>query len=183
MDANLVQVWDAHTGRNLVRFHLSASVSDLGVVWTPDGTRIVTSGDTEVNVLDVATQRIVLKVIPTKIELLPVWALSPDGRRIASLSGADTVQVWDAVTGRKLNAIQSPGNTVKVVAWSPDSSTIATGSTDGTVRVWHTNTAPETYHTGSSAMLNIAWSPDGKSIATGDVDGNIWVWQVRYSGK
>lgn len=177
-DPNMVQVWDANTWRNLATFHLSARVSDSGVVWTPDGTRIVAWGD-EVNVLDVAAQRIVLRVIPTKIELLPVWALSPDGRRIASLSGADTVQIWDAVTGRKLNALQSPGNTVKVVAWSPDSSTLATGSTNGTVRVWHVNTAPETYHTGSSAVLNIVWSPDGKSIATGDVDGNIWVWQVK----
>ncbi len=182
-DANMVQVWDAHTGRNLASFHLSAPVSDTGLVWTPDGTRIVTWGDTEVDILDIATQRIVLKVIPTRIDLLPVWALSPDGRRIASLSGTDTVQMWDAVMGRKLNAYQSPGNTVKVVAWSPDSRTIATGSTDGTVRVWHATTAPETYHSGSSAVLNIVWSPDGKSIAIGDLNGNIWVWQVRYSDK
>ena len=180
-DASMVQVWDAHTGRNLASFHLTATVSEI--VWTPDGTRIVTSGDREVHVLDVATQRIVLKVIPTRIDLLPVWALSPDGRRIASLSGADTVQFWDAVTGRKLNAYQSPGESVKVVAWSPDSRTIATGNTDGTVRVWNADTAPETYHSDSSAVLNITWSPDGKTIASGDINGSIWVWQVRYNGK
>jgi len=178
-DANMVQVWDAHTGRNLASFHLSAPVSDTEVAWTHDGTRIVTWGDKEVNVLDVATQRIVLKVIPAKIDLLPVWALSPDGSRIASLSGTDTVQLWDSVTGRKLNVYQSPGESLKVVAWSPDNRTLATGSTDGTVRVWHANTAPQTYHSGSSAVLNIVWSPDGKSIATGDVDGNIWVWKVN----
>ena len=68
---------------------------------------------------------------------------------------------------------------MEVVAWSPDSRTIATGSTDGTVRVWKGDTVPETYHSGSSAILNIAWSPDGKSIAAGDLDGNMWVWQVN----
>jgi WD40 repeat protein len=177
-DANMVQVWDAHTGRNLASFHLSAPVSDTGLVWTPDGTRIVTSGD-EVNVLDVAAQRIVLKVIPTKIDLLSVWALSPDGKRLASLSGADTVQIWDAVTGRKLNVYQSPGENVKVLAWSPDSRTLATGSTDGTVRVWNAGRSPQTYHGASSAVLNITWSPDGKSIATGNLDGSIWVWKVN----
>jgi len=176
-DASLVQIWDALTGRNLASFHLSTLVSDTGLVWTPDGTRIVTSSD-EVNVLDVAAQRIVLKVIPAKIDRLPVWALSPDGRRIASLSGTDTVQLWDALTGRKLNAYQSPGESLNVVAWSPDNRTIATGSTDGTVRVWNADTAPETHHTGTSAVLNIVWSPDGKSIATGDIDGSIWVWKV-----
>jgi WD40 repeat protein len=181
-DAHMVQVWDAHTGRNLASFHLSAPVSDTGLVWTPDGTRIVTWGDTEEDVLDVATQRIVLKVIATKIDLLPVWALSPDGKRLASLTGADTVQIWDAVTGRKLNVYQSQGESLKVVAWSPDNRTLATGSTNGTVRVWHANTAPETFQSGSSAVVNIVWSPDGKSIATGDLDGSIWVWQVKYSG-
>ena len=131
------------------------------------------------DILDVAAQRIVLKVVLTRIDLLPVWALSPDGARIASVSGADTVQIWDAVTGRKLNVYQSPGNSAEVVAWSPDSRTIATGSTDGTVRVWYADRSPRTYHSDSSAVLTIAWSPDGKSIATGNLDGSIWVWKVN----
>ena len=105
----MVQVWDAHTGRNLASFHLSAPVSDTGLVWTPDGTRIVTSGDKEVNVLDVAAQRIVLKVIPTKIDLLPVWALSPDGRRIASLSGTDTVQTLGCSYRAQAQCLSEPG--------------------------------------------------------------------------
>jgi WD40 repeat protein len=176
-DPSMVQVWDVHTGRNLVAsFHLTAAVSEI--VWTPDGKRIVAS-DKEVDVLDVAAQRIVLKVIPARIDLLPVWAVSSDGRRLASLNGTDTVQLWDAVTGQKLNVYQSPGNSVKVMAWSPDSSTLATGSTDGIVRVWKGDTVPETYHSGSSAILNITWSPDGKSIAVGDIDGNMWEWQVN----
>ena len=176
-DNSLVQVWDAHTGRNLASFHLTAPVSEI--VWTSDETRIVASGYKEVDVLNVAAQRIVLKVIPARIDLLPVWAVSPDGKRLASLSGTDTVQLWDAVTGHKLNVYQSPGNSVKVMAWSPDSSTLTTGSTDGIVRVWKGDTVPETYHSGSSAILNITWSPDGKSIAAGDIDGNMWVWQVN----
>ncbi len=175
-DQSMVQVWDAHTGRNLVSFHLAAPVSKI--VWTPDGTRIVISGDKEVEVVNVATQQIVLKVIPTRIDLLPVWALSPDGTRIASLSGGNTVQVWDAVTGNKLNAYQSQGKSVNVITWSPDSHSIATGSIDGTVQVWSGNTGPEIYHGDSSSVLNIVWSPDGKSIATGGLDGSMWVWQV-----
>src|SRR5258708_38661116 len=48
-DTSMVQVWDAHPGRNLASFHLTARVSKI--VWTPDVTRIVTSGDKEVDVL------------------------------------------------------------------------------------------------------------------------------------
>ena len=59
-DDTMVQVWDAHIGRNLASFHLTASMSDI--LWTSDGTRIIASGDKEVDVLDVATQRVVLQV-------------------------------------------------------------------------------------------------------------------------
>jgi len=179
MDAHVVQVWDAHTGRNLASFHLAVPMSEI--LWTPDGTRIVASGGKEVDVLEVATQGIVLKVIPTSTDLVPVWALSPDGKRIASLSGVDRVQIWDAATGHKLNAYQRPGNTVKVVVWSPNSTTIATGSIDGTVRVWNAGRAPETYHSDASGVLNFVWSPDGKSLAAETFDGHIWVWKVNKS--
>src|SRR6266851_1179508 len=175
-DASMVQVWDAHTGRNLASFHLAAPVSKL--VWTPDGTRIVISGDKEVEVVNVPTQQIVLKVIPTRIDLLPVWALSPDGRRIASLSGENMVQVWDTVAGARLNAYQSQGGRVEVMAWSADSQSIATGGRVGTVDVWNGNTITWTYGGNASAVWNIVWSPDGKFIAAGDATGGMWVWQV-----
>jgi WD40 repeat protein len=176
-DASMVQVWDAHTGRNLASFHLAAPVSEIA--WTPDGTRIVISGDKEVEVVNVATQQIVLKVIPTRIDLLPVWALSPDGTRIASLSGGNTVQVWDAVTGSKLNTYQSQGGRVEVIAWSADSQSIATGGRDGTVDVWNGNTITWIYGGNASAVWNIVWSPDGKFIAAGDATGSMRVWQVK----
>src|SRR5258708_12062925 len=105
------------------------------MVWGRDGKRIVASGYKEVDVLDVAAQRIVLKVIPARTDLLPVWAVSSDGRRLASLNGTDTVQLWNAVTGHKLNVYQSPGNSVKVMAWSPNITTLPPGITDRIVPV------------------------------------------------
>jgi WD40 repeat protein len=181
-DANLVQLWDAQTGHNLWSMHLTAPATNI--VWTPDGTRIVISGDKEVKVVDVATKRIVLQVTPTRSTVRfqlarAVWALSPDGARLASLSGANTVQLWDAVTGDKLQKYQNQGGSVNVVAWSPDSRSIATGSIDGTVQAWSGNTGSGIYHGDSSTVLNIVWSPDGKFIAAGGLDGSMWAWQVN----
>jgi WD40 repeat protein len=181
-DANMAQLWDAQTVHNLWSIRLPAPATNI--VWTPDGTRLVISGDKWVEVVDVATKRIVLKVTPTsssfRFQLArAVWALSPDGARLASLSGADTVQLWDVVTGSKLQqTYQNQGGSVNVVAWSPDSRSIATGSIDGTVRIWRGDTAPETFHSASTVVLNIAWSPDGQSITAGDFDGSMWVWHV-----
>jgi WD40 repeat protein len=175
----MVQLWDAQTVRNLWGIHLPSPATTI--VWTPDGTRLVISGDKEVEVVDVATQRIILEVTPTSSTFQPigaVWALSPDGARLATLSGANTVQVWDAVTGSRLQTYQSQSKSVNSLAWSPDDRSIATGSVDGTMRVWNASTAPETFHSASTVVLNITWSPDGKSIAVGDFDGNMWVWRV-----
>jgi len=172
----MVQVWDAQTGHNLSTFHLPTPAFHL--TWTPDGTRIVADGNTVVYVVDVATGRIVLQVSPTLVDTQPLWALSPDGRRIASLSGENTVQVWDAVTGSRLKTYQSQGGRVQVIAWSPDSQSIATGSRDGTVTVWNGSTVSGTYGGTASALWNIVWSPDGKFIAAGDAAGGMRVWQV-----
>ena len=176
-NGKMVKVWDAQTGHNLSTFHLPTPV--LHIAWTPDGTRIVADGATAVHVVDVATGRIVLHINPTLVDTQPLWALSPDGRRIASLSGGNTVQVWDTVAGAKLNAYQSQGGRVQVIVWSPDSQSIATGGRDGTVDVWNGNTITWTYGGNASAVWNIVWSPDGKFITSGDATGSTRVWQVK----
>jgi WD40 repeat protein len=176
-DGKMVQVWDAQTGHNLSTFYLPTPA--LHIAWTPDGTRIVADDATAVYVVDAATGRIVLHINPTLVDTQPLWALSPDGRRLASLSRENTVQVWDAVAGARLNTYQSQGGRVEVMAWSADSQSVATGGRDGTVDVWNGNTITWTYGGNASAVWNIVWSPDGKFIAAGDATGGMWVWQVK----
>ena len=176
-DGKMVQVWDAKTGHNLSTFHLPTPV--LHIAWTPDGTRIVADGATAVYVMDGATGRILLHINPTLVDTQPLWALSPDGRRIASLSGGNTVQVWDTVAGARLNTYQSQGGRTQLMAWSADSQSIATGGRDGTVDIWNGNTITWTYGGNASTVWNIVWSPDGKFIAAGDATGSMRVWQVN----
>ena len=64
-------------------------------------------------------------------------AWSPDGTRIASGSGDNTVQVWDAATGGHVFTYRGhAGNPVNAVVWSPDGKRIASGGFDNTVQVW-----------------------------------------------
>jgi Tol biopolymer transport system component len=63
-------------------------------------------------------------------------AWSPDGRRIASGSRDNTVQVWDAANGGNVFTYRGHSEPVTAVAWSPDGRRIASAGDDKTVQVW-----------------------------------------------
>ncbi len=110
-------------------------------------------------------------------------AWSPDGRRIASGSSDNRVQVWNANDGSNVftyrgHSGSSSSSGVYTVAWSPDGKRIASGSSDNTVQVWDASDGSHvfTYQGHSSSVNAVAWSPDGKRIASGSSDNTVQVW-------
>src|SRR3989442_4016500 len=110
-----------------------------------------------------------------------VW--SPDGTRIASASYDKTVQVWDAVTGKRLVTYRQHSNWVTAVAWSPDGTRIASASYDKTVQVWDATTGKRllTYYGHTDAVTALAWSPDDQHIASARSALFCRGWQKQYA--
>src|SRR6266516_732266 len=120
-----------------------------------------------------------------------VYAISwsPDGKLIASGSGDEKVQVWDAASGS--NILNYHGHSHKIgkglvqaVMWSPDGKYIVSGSWDRSVRIWdaYTGHTISTYRKYYEVVEAVAWSPDGKFIASGNRNGIAQVWDVA-NGK
>jgi WD40 repeat protein len=109
-------------------------------------------------------------------------AWSPDGTRIASASLDQTVQVWDATSGKRLLTYHGhQGNWVWTVAWAPSSKQIASGAGDGTAQVWDASTGARaaTFNAnGGVDVLCVAWSPDGTRLAAGDALNTVQVWAM-----
>ena len=112
-----------------------------------------------------------------------VWAVawSPKVDRIASASGDDTAQVWDAFSGQDLNIYSHHTDSVYSVSWSTDGTKIASASADKTVQTWDATYSDHFYtYTGHTSWVwTVAWSPDGKRIASAGGDGTVQVWDAR----
>ena len=114
---------------------------------------------------------------------------SSNGRSLTLGRDDNTVNQWDASTGRLMRAFAAPSSHwAYSFAFSPDGRTIATISQDATqvVKLWDATTGQlfsiiakekEPY----SSVNHIAFSPDGRILATGGGEskrGSIKLWET-----
>lgn len=117
-----------------------------------------------------------------------VWdvAYSPDGKSIASASGA--VQLWDLQTDYPqtiANFSKTDEELAFSVAFSPDGKLLAASSRKGIVHIWDSESGEEKFtfhdsHVGYGGQIR--FSPDGKKIAQASSHDNyLSVWDIETS--
>jgi serine/threonine protein kinase len=113
-------------------------------------------------------------------------ALSPDGRRFASVDAAESVppriNIWDAEAGRVLVSWRIVETAeVLSLAFSPKAPRLATCTRGGATRIWDSATGREVVaidgHVGKSCCL--AFSEDGSWLASsGPDDRSVCLWNA-----
>ena len=108
---------------------------------------------------------------------------SPDGTRLASASGDETVKVWDASTGQELLTLNGHSNDVMGVCFSPDGTRIASASGDETVKVWDASTGQMlfTFEGHTECVWTVSFSPDGMrltSVSWDEWGGKLKLWDA-----
>ena len=176
---NLVQVWDAATGKRTlaIRGHYSEGV--LAVAFCAGGKRIAgASGDGSVNIWDAADGRLVTTFSVGKGQFLGP-RFSRDGRRLAGLAEDGTLRLWDVEAGKEVVAFKGSTGRFQTLALSADGRRILTGGEDKTVRVWD-DAGRELLacvgHVG--AVTALAISPEGTRLASGDLTGVVKLWDA-----
>ena len=112
------------------------------------------------------------------------WSL--DDKQIVTCSDDDSVQMWDATTGKQ-RWKYSPSLTTSYifdVALSPDGKRVAAAGSKSLVWILDAATGHliTTFNEQAGFILGVAWSPDSKRIAVGNDSGTVDI-KDATSGK
>ena len=196
-----MRVWNARTGGQERRFSLQSQPRTSpgddanSAVFSPDGRRILVSGDDgAARIWGLASGHVTL-VIPASANKTYAASFSPDGRRIVTGSLDGEARVWDptrplpGVAGsppraRLLAVLHAPTGQVLSASFGLDDHTVIAGESGGVARIWdtagldHVDSFPDL----GDEVLGADFSPDGHRVLTSNANSKTRVWDPR-SGR
>lgn len=150
----------------------------LSVQYSPDGTRLATTGgDGTARIWD-STTKGHLTTLTGHTDAVTGIAYSPDGTRLATASDDRTARIWDSTTGIRLATLTGHKGRVTGVAYHPDGTRLATAGDDGTARIWDATTGDHlaTLAGHTRGVTGVAYHPAGTHLATTGTDGTARIW-------
>jgi WD40 repeat protein len=121
--------------------------SITAVAWSPNGS-IIASGSGwlggPIRLWDAATGNNLGKLEGHTSWICElIFSLSPDGLRLYSAGGDQTIRIWDVGQGQCLATLRGSSDVVQGLARSPDGTTLASVCKDGVVAFWNALPRPE----------------------------------------
>ena len=154
-----IRQWDFRTGKMLSQFPAPDKGTYSGVFSPANHLVLWSLPDQKTKKLqDWQTGRIIATLIaPTAKVFGTAAAISPDGKRVATVSYDNQLRIWDSETARVIRSISHPEN-IDAVAYTPDGLNILSGDGYGTIRAFDAASGRPiwTYKNGSD--VQIVWS-------------------------
>jgi WD40 repeat protein len=183
-DVGELRIWDVAAGKMLHDLG-KQKAAVRGGAFSPDGSLLVTGGESQFRIHDVATGR-ELRTFPVKSPVLPWFAFSSDGNTLAVTSGTENsaedqrILLWNpAALEEKPRLLVPPLGIGYVQQVSRDGSTLMWRCDSG-IMLLDAATGKDRHgwdgHCGR--VISVAYSADGKRIATGGADGTVRVWDA-----
>ena len=185
-DRNELKFWNAATGelsKTVPSYKETFSKSKLSF----DGKRVVRYGGKKGFLWEADTGRLIAELKPPEERdiIIPWYAdlilegayFSPDSKVIATEDSLNSIELWDADTGRLRALLQGHGSTVYTLAFSSDGRLLASASRDGTARLWNVETGKlvATLRAGKEIARHVEFNPEGTLLAVGyHTEARVW---------
>ena len=187
-DFNLVNLWDAHTGRYLRRLDVGNEMATAAAFSTKENV-VAVARESGVSLFDPATANKLRHLDGPQGRIVDL-TFSGDGKLLAAAYQDDRVRLWDTATGKLLPEFANHKSRGWRVLFSPNGKILATSGYDYAkkyfVRLWDVAGGQELrqLHGHDHGILAIDFSPDGKYLASGGhyYDRTMRLWEVD-SGK
>jgi WD40 repeat protein/tRNA A-37 threonylcarbamoyl transferase component Bud32 len=113
----------------------------------------------------------------------PFFALTPDGRSLATASPSGELSWWDLATFRKQRAMAIE-NGHQALALSPDGRTVAVGVDRGIRLIDASSRTVRATTRGLGASPTwLLFSPDGRTVVSTSLDGTATLWDARSATR
>jgi RNA polymerase sigma factor (sigma-70 family) len=179
LDKGDIVILDPATGKPTISLdvRLAGKIrDDYFLVFSADGRTLLSMGrapDSRDTIChwDIATGKLLKRVVPDYAGFRPTVTLSPDGRLVA-VPTRGPVTLFDTQTGKIHCTLQGERNRATYgLAFSPDSKTLATasserGEADATASLWDTATGKlrRRFRVPMAAMTHLQFSSDGRLL-------------------
>lgn len=195
---NRVAVWDVAAGTK--RWSIAGGMSgaerllfETSLAFTPDGRTLVVAAQQDMSAGGTAGAVALLNARTGRVELTLIAgaepvngvAVSPDGRRIAGVTGEfesehPEIYMWDRPSGAVAWTSRADEGPLLAAAFSPDGHTLAVSgrSSDGSsVHLLDADSGSliRTLDHGDTA-LSVAYARDGDTLASGGLNGMLRLW-------
>lgn len=188
----LLQLWELATGKE-IRTVARIQEGINRVALAPDGKSawvIAGYAGIEPQQWDLSTGKQLLRLPhPHYIRQIEDFALSPDGKYLATGTYSHDVFLWDTTTGQRLSDFVGHRFLTTAAAFTPDGRHLWTGGFDETIRYWSAASGEQfrlfsREHNKVGEVWTLALRPDGKMLAAclsyrNNTDPRKWSNDVR----
>jgi WD40 repeat protein len=181
-DVNIIQVWDAETGKQ-VGEALEVNRGPVNSVqWSHDGRYLLSAHFGNLaRIWDLQGKDPPLDLEHDSSVQFASW--DPEDRLVATATADGHITIWDSLTGKIIRQWRPHLQIIRSLNWSPDGSRILTADGDGLTRIWQAKTLGEKNKLAHGGPVNsVDWSPDGTQLLTaGGLTFSAYIWDVDAS--
>jgi WD40 repeat protein len=181
-ESDAVRLWDTGTATQLGD-PITYPAATLALVISQDDTRMATLGDDGiVRLFQLSSGQPIGQVLAGSDEDNTYGvAYSPDGKVLATAAISGAIQLWDPLTGNRIDrALGSSTEAKTSIAFSRQGDVLAAADVRGVVRLWEPTSGrlvgDLVMQDGHEPVSAVAFSPDGSLLATAVADGTVRLW-------